>query len=216
VSHAAVYSEVLSWFVVVLTLLLLMIFIGVVVRTPPRHAGSPQPPEHSPPAPPPPPFVRRPQTAGLADAGARPARAGYRPRHAEALKRELMAVDRRQASGGPPWEPAPKPPGLADCGFVPWLAVTGQVPGKASACRQLPPRPGPSPHTGSTSCAADMTGPDPGRLRSAQIAAASTPSGGRAGAHRQAHRRGAHRADISTGRERRSAGRTGRHRAGVH
>jgi hypothetical protein len=215
VSHAAVYSEVLPWFVVVLTLLLVM-FIGVVVRTPTGTVGSPQPPELSPPAPPPPPFVRRPQAAGLADAEAPSARAGYRPRHAGALKPELMAAGRRQVSGGPPWEPAPKPPGLSDRGFVPWLAVTGQVPGKASARRQLPTGPGPSPHAGSTSCAADMTGPDPGRLRSAQIAAAGTPSGGRAGAHRQAHRHGAHRAGISTARERRSAGRTGRHRAGVH
>jgi hypothetical protein len=215
VSHAAVYSEVLFWFVVVLTLLLVM-FIGVVVRTPPGTADSPQPPEFSAPAPPAPPLVWRPQAAAFAGAGGRSARAGYRPRHAGALKPELMVAGRLQVPGGPPWEPAPKPPGLAARGTVPWLAVPGQVPWKASACRELPPGPGPAPHAGSMSCAADMTGLGPDRLRSAQIAAASTPSGGRAGAHRQARRHGAHRAGISTGRERRSAGRTGRHRAGVH
>jgi hypothetical protein len=192
VSHAAVYSEVLFGFVVVLTLLLVM-FIGVVVRTPPGAAESPQPPEFRAPAPRPPPrplFVRWPEAAVSAGAGGRSARAGYRPRHAGALKPELMVV------GGPPWEPAPKPPGLAVRSTVPWLAVPGQVPWKAGACRELPPGPGPAAHAGSMSCAADMTG--------------------RAGAHRQARHHGAHRAGISTGRERRSAGRAGRHRAGVH
>jgi hypothetical protein len=81
VSHTAVDSEVLFWFVVALTVLLGML-IGVVVRTPPRTVGSPQPPGPSPPAPPPPGPVSWPQAAGLADAPVRPARAGYRPRHA--------------------------------------------------------------------------------------------------------------------------------------
>jgi hypothetical protein len=198
VSHAAVYSEVLFWFVVVLTLLLVM-FIGVVVRTPSGAAGSPQPPEFSAPAPRPPPrplFVRWPEAAVPAGAGGRSARAGYRPRHAGALKPELMVAGGLQVPGGPPWDRAPKPPGLAARSTVPWLAVPGQVPWKAGACREVPPGPGPAPHAGSMSCAADMTG--------------------RAGAHRQARRHGAHRAGISTGRERRSAGRAGRHRAGVH
>jgi hypothetical protein len=198
VSHAAVYSEVLFWFVVVLTLLLVM-FIGVVVRTPPGTADSPQPPELSAPVPPPPPrapFVRWPEAAVSAGAGGRSARAGYRPRHAGAVKPELMVAGRLQVPGGPPWEPAPKPPGLAARSTAPWLAAPGQVPRKAGACRELPPGPGPAPHARSMFWAADMTG--------------------RAGAHRQAHRHGAHRAGISTGRERRSAGRTGRHRAGVH
>jgi len=198
VSHAAVYSEVLFWFVVVLTLLLVM-FIGVVVRTPSGTADSPQPPEFSAPAPPPPPrplSVRWPEAVVSAGAGERSAHAGYRPRHAGALKPELMVAGRLQVPGGPPWEPAPKPPGLAARSTVPWLAVPGQVPRKAGACRELPPRLGPPPHAGSMSWAADMTG--------------------RAGAHRQARRRGAHRAGVSTGRERRSAGQTGRHRAGVH
>ena len=197
-SHAAVYSEVLFWFVVVLTLLL-VVFIGVVVRTPSGAADSTQPPESSAPAPPPRPrplFVRWPGAVVSAGAGGRSAHAGYRPRHAGALKPELMVAGRLQVPGGPPWEPAPKPPGLAARTSVPWLAVPGQVPRKAGACRELPPDPGPAPHAGSASWAADMTG--------------------RAGAHRQARRHGAHRAGISTGRERRFAGRTGRHRAGVH
>lgn len=198
VSHAAVYSEVLFWFLVALTLLL-VIFIGVVVRTPPGAADSPQPPESSAPEPRPPPrplFVRWPEAAVSAGAGERSARAGYRPRHAGAMKPELMVAGGRQVPGGPPWEPAPKPPGLAARSTVPWLAVPGQVPGKAGACRELPPGPGPAGHAGSMSCAADRTG--------------------RAGAHRRARHHGAHRAGSSTGRERRSAGRAGRHRAGVH
>jgi hypothetical protein len=197
VSHAAVYSEVWFSFVVVLTLLL-VIFIGVVVRTPSGTAGSPQPPEFSAPAPPPPPrplSVRWPEAVVSAGAGGDP-RVGYRPRHAVALKPELMVAGRLRVPGGPPWDPAPKPPGLAARSTVPWLAVPGQVPRKAGACRGLPPGPGPAPHSGSMSWAADMTD--------------------RAGAHRQARRHGAHRAGISTGREHRSAGRAGRHRAGVH
>ena len=197
-SHAAMYSEVLFWFVVVLTLLLVM-FIGAVVRTPPGAADSPQPPEFNAPAPRPPPrplFVMWPEAAVSADAGGRSARAGYRPRHAGALKPELMVASGLQVPGGPPWEPAPKPPGLAAHSTVPRLAVPGQVPWKAGACRELPPGPGLAPHAGRMSCAADKTG--------------------RAGAHRQARHHGAHRAGMSTGRERRSAGRAGRHRAGVH
>jgi hypothetical protein len=198
VSHAAVYSEVLFWFVVVLTLLL-VVFISVVVRTPSGTAGSPQPPGFSAPVPPPPSrplFVRWPEAVVSAGAGGRSARAGYRPRHAGALKPELVVAGRLQVPGGPPWDPAPKPPGLAARSTVPWLAVPGQVSRKAGACRELPPGPGPAQPAGSMSWAADMTG--------------------RAGAHRQTGRHGAHRAGSSVGRERRSAGRTGRHRAGVH
>lgn len=156
-------SEILFSFVVVLTLLLMM-FVGVVVKMPHRSAGAPQPPELSSPVTPPPRLVRRPQAAGLADAGGRSARAGYRARHARALMPEPMVASARQVSGHPPWEPAPKPPG---------------------------------------------------RRRSARVAAASIASGGRAGTHRQAGRHGAHRVGMSTGREPRSAGLTGRHRAGV-
>jgi hypothetical protein len=164
VSHAAVYSEVLFGFLVVLTLLLTL--IGVVVRTPPGTVGPRQPAELS--SPPPPQPVRGPQ-------------------HAGAPKPELVAAGRLQVPGGPPWGPAPKPPG-----------------------------PRPSPFAKSTSCAAGMNGPDPGRRRSAQVTAVSTASGVRAGAHRRVRRQGAHRAGIGTGHARSAAGRTGRHRAGVH
>ena len=108
-SHAAVYGEVLFWFVVVLTLLLAM-FIGVVIRTPSGTVGSP-PPELTPPAPPPPMLVRWPEDAGLAGAAVQSARTGYQPRHAGGLKPELVVAGRLPASGCPPWGPAPKPPG---------------------------------------------------------------------------------------------------------
>jgi hypothetical protein len=187
VSHAAVYSEVLFWFVVVLTLLLLMMLIGVVVRPPPGTVGRGQPLELNPRPPPQPRLVGWPQAAGPADAAMRSARAGYRPSHAGALKPELVAAGRLQLSSGPPWGPAPKPP-----------------------------EPRPSLYAKSASCVAGMTGPDRDRLRPAQITAASTVSGVRAGAHRRVRRQGAHRAGISTGHARGSAGRAGRHRAGVH
>jgi hypothetical protein len=235
VSHAAVYSEVSFWFVAGLTLLLLLMIVGVVVRTPPGTVGSPQPPQLNPPAPPPPPpplLAGWAQAVGLADTAVTSAGAGYRPRHARALEPELMVA------GGPPWGPAPKPPDLAGRGAAPWLAAPGQMPGKARAYRELPPGLGPSRRAGNMSCAADMTGRGLRPLRSAPIAAADIPSGGQAGARRQAPRHGAHRAGISTGgragahrqapghgahrpslssgQVRRSAGRTGRHRAGVH
>lgn len=156
-SHAAVYGEVLFWFVLVLALLLAM-FIGVVVRTPSGIVGSPRPPELTRPAPPPPMLVRWPEAAGLAGAAERTARTGYQPRHAGGPKPELVLAGRLPVSGCPPWGPAPKSagPGL--------------------------------PHARGASCA---------------------------GAHRRARRHGVHRARIGTGQARRSAGRTGRHRAAV-
>jgi len=140
VSHTAVDSEVLFWFVVALTVLLGML-ISVVVRTPPRTVGSPQPPGPSPPAPPQPGPVSWPQAAGLAGAPARPVHVGYRPRHAGGMRPDLMVTGRQQVSAGPPWGPAPWPPGLADRDTVPWLGVPGLVPGKAVAYRELPPGP---------------------------------------------------------------------------
>jgi hypothetical protein len=139
VSHTAVNSEVLFWFVVALTVLLGML-ISVVVRMPPGIADSPQPPGPSPPAPPQPGPVRWPQAAVPADAAVRPARAGYRPRHAGGMRPDLLVAGRRQVSAGPPWGPAPWPLGLADRDTVPWLEVPGLVPGKASTYRELPPR----------------------------------------------------------------------------
>ena len=189
-SHAAVDSEVLLWFMAALTVLLVT-FIGVVIKTPPRTADSPQPPELSSAVPPRPGLAGRPQATGLAGAAVRSGRAGYRPRHAEGIRPELMVTGRRQMSGRPPWGPAPRPPGLADRDTVPWRAVPGPVPRYASAYRTLPPGTGLSPR-------------------------ACSPAGARGGAHRQAPRHGAHRAGIGAGQVRGSAGRTGRHRAGGH
>jgi hypothetical protein len=124
VSHTAVDSEVLFWFVIALTALLGML-ISVVVRTPHGTVGSPQPPGPSPPV----------------DSAVRPARAGYRPRHAGGMRPELMVAGRRQVSAGPPWGPAPWPPDLADRDTVPWFEVPGLVPGTASAYREISPRP---------------------------------------------------------------------------
>src|SRR5205807_117286 len=128
-------------------------------------------------------------------------RAGYRPRHAGAVEPELMVAGRLQVSGGPPWSPAPKPPGLADYGTMPWLALPGQVPGNGSVSRAIPPGPRPSPYSRSTFCATDMTGPGPGHLSSAQIAAPSAASGIRAGAHRRVRRRGPPRAGPASSKE---------------
>ena len=139
-SHTAVDSEVLFWFVVAMTVLLGML-ISVVVRTPPGTVGSPQPPGPSPAAPPQPGSGRWPQVAGLADAAVRPARAGYRPRHAGGMRPDLMVAGQRQVPAGPPWGPAPWLPGLADQDTEPWLEIPGLMPGKAGAYRELPPRP---------------------------------------------------------------------------
>jgi hypothetical protein len=136
VSHAAVDSEAMFWFVVALTVLLGML-ISVVVRTPPGTVGSPQPPGPNPPVPPRPGPIKWPQAAAPAGFAMRPERAGYRPRHAGGMRPDLMVPGQRQVSAGPPWDPAPWPPGLADQDMVPWF----EVPGKASACRELPPRP---------------------------------------------------------------------------
>ena len=98
-SYTAVDSEVLFWFVVALTVLLGML-ISVVVRTPPGTVGSPQPPGPSPPAAPRPGSVRWPQAAGLADAAVRPARAGYRPRHAGGMRPGRTAAGARRSAVG--------------------------------------------------------------------------------------------------------------------
>jgi hypothetical protein len=140
VSHAARDSEVLFWFVLALTVLLGTL-ISAVVRTPPETVSSPQPPGPSPPAPPRPEPDTWPQAAGLAGAAVRPARAGYRPRHAGGMRPDRMVAGRLQVPAGPPWGPAPWPPGPAGRDTVPWLGAPGPVPGKASAYRELPPRP---------------------------------------------------------------------------
>jgi hypothetical protein len=189
VSHAAMDGEVLFWFVVVLTLLLLML-IGVTVWTHPGAARPPQPHELNLPAPRPPPDllqpVRRPSAVVLAGAAVRTASAGHEPGRAGAPNPELTAIHRPHARGGPPWSPAPTPPSPAGRHAVqPFAYPVG------------------------------LRSPDPIPPRPARIVQGRTASGGRPGAHRQASRRGAHRAGTSSGRAVGSAGRAGRHRAGV-
>ena len=187
-SHAAADSEVLFWFLAALTLLLLLTFVAAVIRARPEVPRSARPPEPRIPAPRPPlssPVPWPPATV-LTGTAPRPACAGYMPRHAVALETELMMAARPRGYGGPPWEPAPKPPEL---GLLP---RAGDMFGPAGA-----------------------SGPDQVRLRAVRTDRIPARSGGRAGAHRQAGRHAAHRAGSGTGRVPGSAGRAGRHRAGV-
>ena len=50
--------------------------------------------------------VSGPQVSG------RPDSRGYAPRHVPRKHAEVQVADRPQVSGGPPWGPAPRPPGL--------------------------------------------------------------------------------------------------------
>jgi len=206
-------SEALFWFMAGLTLLLLT-FVVAVVRTHPGTPGSPRPPGPAGPALPP--LVRCPPAAALAREAVHPGCTGYRPQHDGAPEPELMAAGRLQMSGGPPWEPAPKPPGVVGSHARPSHALPGQMPGKAVADGAPRPDPGLVLHAGGRPGPADMTGPAPGYLRSAPIARGRALPGGRAGAHRRASRGGAHRAETTTARARRSASPTGRHRAAAH
>ena len=231
-SHAAVDSEILFWFVVALTLLLLVL-IGVTVWTHPGAAGSPQPYELNLPAPRPLPDplrpVKRPPAVVLVGAAARSADAGHGSSPIGALDPELTAVRSPPALGGPPWDPAPRPPAT---GGLPWspaprppglvgrnavqpLAVPGQVPWNLGAYRALRPDASLSSHTGDRLHPAGRASPNPNPRRSARIAQSGAASGGRAGAHRRESSRGAHRAGRSSSRAAGSAGRAGRHRAGV-
>jgi hypothetical protein len=113
-SHATLADDGLLGFVVLLTLLL-MTFLYAVIRAPLEPEDSPEPPVIktlvlSPPAPPALPARSRPQAAALpAGPAGQYGDASYAARHATAV----VAVIRPPAvSGGPPWGPAPKPPGL--------------------------------------------------------------------------------------------------------
>jgi hypothetical protein len=191
VNHVALDSEFLFWLMAGLTLLLLM-FIVAILRTPSEPARSPQPPvpaRPAPPRPPPAPLAGWPLPVPLAGEAARPGRPGYRPRHAGAPEPDPATSGRSRASGGPPWGPAPLPPGPPGSYVLPPLPLPDQGPRKARA------------HPAGQ--------PEPSQLRHAS---------GRfpPGAHRHESRLGAHRADTSIDHARRSAGRAGRHRAGAH
>ena len=117
------------FFLVLFLALLLVLFIYAVIRVPPELADSqeqpvldlPEPPPSAPTAPAPQPLpVRRPRTlappvaAPPVPAPAAPAfggssNGGYAARHATVA---VPVITAPKVSGGPPWGPAPKPPGL--------------------------------------------------------------------------------------------------------
>ena len=86
-SHTAVDSDVLFWFIVALTVLLGML-ISVVVRTPPETVGSPQPPGAQP--------------SRAAPAGARHVAAGHRARRLRAPCHGAHRVDMSTVHGRSP------------------------------------------------------------------------------------------------------------------
>jgi hypothetical protein len=117
------------FFLVLFLALLLVLFIYAVIRVPPELADSqeqpvldqPEPPPSAPTFPAPQPLpVRRPRTlappvaASPVPAPAAPAfggssNGGYTARHATVA---VPVITAPKVSGGPPWGPAPKPPGL--------------------------------------------------------------------------------------------------------
>ena len=122
------------FFLVLFLALLLVLFIYAVIRVPPELADSqeqpvldlPGPPPSAPTAPAPQPLpVRRPRTlappvaapavpapavpAPAAPAFGGPSNGGYAARHATVA---VPVITAPKVSGGPPWGPAPKPPGL--------------------------------------------------------------------------------------------------------
>lgn len=105
-SHTTVVDDVLLGLAIVLALLL-AVFIGAVIRAPAQPATEPAQAGPAPgaaePAPAPKLPVRKPAASGARPpASASPARAhgpgGYLPKHG--------------VRGGPPWGPAPRPPGI--------------------------------------------------------------------------------------------------------
>lgn len=117
------------FFLVLFLALLLVLFIYAVIRVPPELADSQEQPVLDLPEPPPPaptalapqPLpVRRPRTlappvpapavpAPAVPAFGGPSNGGYAARHATVA---VPVITPPKVSGGPPWEPAPKPPGL--------------------------------------------------------------------------------------------------------
>jgi hypothetical protein len=119
------------FFLVLFLTLLLLLFIYAVIRVPPELAGSqeqpvldlPEPPAPAPPAAGPQPLpVRRPRApappappvpsaspAPSAGAFGQSSNGGYAARHATVA---VPVITPPKVSGGPPWGPAPKPPGL--------------------------------------------------------------------------------------------------------
>jgi len=101
-SHAALVNAGL-FYVVVVQPLLLLVFLRAVSRAP---SGPPDSPSHPVPAPPAP-KVSAPPSPGL------PARAAWPSADAAGAAGEAGYVGRHATRGGPPWGPAPRPPGAA-------------------------------------------------------------------------------------------------------
>lgn len=213
-SHAAVDGQLLFWFVVTLTLLLLVL-VSVMVWTHPGAADPSQSRELDLPAPLPRPDslppVRRPPAVVPAGAAVRAANAGHRPSRIGSPDPAPAAVCLRPVVGGPPWSPAPRPPGLVCLDARQPFAGFGQGrPREPVAYRALQPNISLLPHTRSTFHPAGRISPDPNHRRSARIVPGRAASGGRAGAHRRVSRRGAHPAGVHRRVSRRGAHRAGR------
>jgi hypothetical protein len=105
VSHAALVNVGLLYIVVVQPILL-VVFVRAVSRAP---SGPPDSPGHPAPGPLPPQVSapRTPEPARIA------ARAPWPPADAVEQPGETGYVGRHVTRGGPPWGPAPKPPGAA-------------------------------------------------------------------------------------------------------
>ena len=109
-SHAAVVKEGLFFFVTLLTLLL-VIFVYATIRTTPEIPRPPGQPDAEPPVPSMPELASRPELDDLA-VGWPPRRAVWPGEDADQLGGAGPVV-RRATRGGPPWGPAPRPPGLS-------------------------------------------------------------------------------------------------------
>lgn len=102
-SHASLASDALL-LLVIASALLLALFVSAAIRAP-TEVNKPDPGQAAPaePAPPPPPLPHRRVISPPAEAVTQNTGADYPPRH---------AAPGQASSGGPPWGPAPKPPGI--------------------------------------------------------------------------------------------------------
>jgi hypothetical protein len=160
-SGAALTNDGLLGLVLVMTGLLVM-FIVEIVRLPPELArpteqpvlNLPEPPPPAPAAPAPVLPVRRPRVpAGMNGAAGQPGMTGlaelaglaglsgngaHAPRHAA---QPPPVITRPQVSGGPPWDPAPKPPGLDNEGPGRITPLSAGIPARPGPARPPPSRP---------------------------------------------------------------------------
>lgn len=101
-SHAALVNAGL-FYIVAFQPLLLVVFIRAVSQAPSGSPDSASGPVPGPPVP----QVSAPGPAGL------PARAAWPPAGAAGPSEQAGYVGRHATRGGPPWGPAPRPPGAA-------------------------------------------------------------------------------------------------------